>query len=82
MKKQIITRLKHAKREISSMIIKLEENESCIDIIMLSKNVQKTLREVDSILVHDHLNKSLNKFIETNLSDEYLKEVMKGVKYL
>jgi len=82
MKKQIITKLNKAREEISSMILNFERNESCIDVILQSKKIRNILREVDSIILNDHLNRSVNKFIETNLSDTYLKEIMKGVKML
>lgn len=82
MKTKVIVKLNQARREISSMITKLDRDESCIDIILQSKKVQKILRDVDTIIIQNHLNKSVNKFIETNLSDAYLKEIMKGVKAL
>ena len=82
MNKQVIKKLNEAKKEISLMITKVEQNESCIEIIMQSKKIQQTLHEADQILIRCYLKESIHKFVETNQSDSYLQDVMKGVRAL
>lgn len=82
MNRQVLNKLNKAKMELNEMLLKVEQNESCIEVILQSKKVQKLLREADQILIRCHLNESINNLVETNQFDTNLKEIMKGFKAL
>lgn len=82
MDQQVLRKLNKARKELHQMIGKVERDESCVEVILQSKRIQKLLQEADGILLRCHLNESLNGFVKNNNSDTYLKEIMKGVKYL
>lgn len=82
MNRQVLNRLIKAKMELDEMLLKMDQDESCIEVILQSKKVQKLLREADQILVRCHLNQSVNKLVGTSFSDTDIKEIVKGFKAL
>ena len=82
MNRQVLNKLMKAKMELNEMLLKVEQDQSCIEVILQSKKVQKLLREADQILVRCHLNQSVNRLVGTNFSDTDIKEIVKGFKAL
>ena len=53
--KTIIHRLRIAKGHLNKVLKMVEEKEYCIDIINQSKAVQSALKEVDNLILDNHL---------------------------
>lgn len=69
-------RLKIAQGHLAKVINMVEEDTYCIDVIHQSQAVQKALKEVDNLILEDHLNGCVAKSITEGRKEEAISEVM------
>lgn len=60
-------------KKVLSMV---DEDQYCIDVIHQSQAVQKALKEVDNIILEEHLNTCVVDSITDGKKDEAIAEVM------
>lgn len=73
-------RLKIARGHLDKVIKMTEEGEYCIDILHQSQAIQKALKEVDSIILENHLNTCAADAIRQGKKDEAITEIMQVFK--
>jgi len=75
-KERILHRLKIARGQLNKVISMTENNEYCIHLIHQSQAVQKALKEVDLVILENHLQTCVADSISQGNSTEAIKEVM------
>lgn len=73
-------RLKIAKGHLEKVIEMVDKNEYCIDVINQSRAVQSALKEVDALLLENHLKTCVVDHIKQGSTQETVEEVMKVFK--
>ncbi|MFA5932882.1 MAG: metal-sensitive transcriptional regulator [Microgenomates group bacterium] len=69
-------RLKIAQGHLKKVIQMAESHEYCIDIIHQSQAVQKALKEVDNLILENHLKTCVADSIKKGREEEAIAEVM------
>ncbi|HRN70493.1 MAG TPA: metal-sensing transcriptional repressor [Candidatus Woesebacteria bacterium] len=77
---RIIHRLKIAKGQLEKVIKMVHEDTYCIDVLHQSQAIQKALKEVDHLMLENHLQKCAVDAISKGKKDEALKEIMQVFK--
>lgn len=77
--KRIEHRLKIARGHLNKVIKMVEEQDYCVDIIHQSQAVQSALKEVDNLLLDNHLKTCVVSQIREGNSDA-IKEIMEVFK--
>lgn len=77
LKKRLTHRLKISKGHLDKVIRMVEEDEYCIDVINQSKAVQSALREVDNLLLENHLKTCVVDYVKKGKQETSIKEIMK-----
>lgn len=77
---RIIHRLKIAKGQLEKVIKMVHEDVYCIDVLHQSQAIQKALKEVDHLMLENHLQKCAADAINKGKKDEALKEIMQVFK--
>lgn len=72
----ILHRLKIAKGHLQKVIQMVETSQYCIDVIHQSQAIQSALREVDSVLLENHLKTCVVDHIKKGEADASIKEIM------
>lgn len=80
LEERTIHRLKIVRGHLEKVIKMVENDEYCIDIINQSQAVQSALKEVDSLLLENHLSNCVTKDIHDGHGRNSLEEVMKVFK--
>lgn len=75
-KERAIHRLRIAKGHLEKVIKMTEADEYCIDIIHQSQAVQKALKEVDNLVLEQHLSCCTEVDIRNGKSEKAIKEIM------
>lgn len=73
---RILHRLKIAQGHLKKVIQMAEGHEYCIDIIHQSQAVQKALKEVDNLILENHLKTCVSESIKNGRKEEAISEVM------
>lgn len=77
-------RIQHRLKIVGGHLNKVQEmvtNDSyCIDIIHQSQAIQKALKEIDNLILEDHLNSCVVEAITQGRSDEAIEEVLNVFK--
>lgn len=73
---RIIHRMKIARGHLGKVIKMVEEQEYCIDVIHQSQAVQKALREVDQLMLENHLQKCAADAIKAGDQKKAIEEIM------
>jgi DNA-binding FrmR family transcriptional regulator len=73
---RVIHRLKIAQGHLKKVIDMAEKEEYCIDIVHQSQAVQKALREIDNLMMENHLKTCVRDAIENGKSQKAVREVM------
>lgn len=73
---RVLHRLKIARGHLSRVIKMVEEDEYCVDVIHQSQAVQKALREVDRLMLENHLKKCAADAMSGSNKDKAIAEVM------
>lgn len=77
---RILHRLKIASGHLKKIISMVENDEYCIDVLNQSQAVQRALKEVDNLMLENHLNKCATNAIRSGNSEQAIKEVMSVFK--
>lgn len=75
-KQSIIRRLKIAEGHLKKVREMLEKDAYCIDVLHQSQAVQAAIKEIDSLILNDHLNTCVVDAIKKGNSKEVIGEVM------
>lgn len=75
-KERILHRLKIAQGHLRKVTEMVENDEYCIDVITQSSAVQQALKEVDSIILENHLKGCVADAIKNGRTTEVVSEVM------
>lgn len=75
-KERIVHRLKIAQGHLKKVVNMVEDDTYCIDVIHQSQAVQKALREVDHIVLENHLKGCVADAIKGGKQDKAVAEVM------
>jgi DNA-binding FrmR family transcriptional regulator len=73
---KIIRRLKIAQGHIKKVRKMVEENAYCVDVLHQSLAVQAALKEIDSLILNNHLNTCVVDAIKKGNSKEVISEIM------
>lgn len=79
-KTNIQHRLKIAKGHLEKVINMVDKDEYCIDIVHQLLAIQSALKNVDEIILENHLKSCVADSIKRGESDEAIKEVMEVLK--
>lgn len=79
-KDRITHRLKISKGHLVKVIRMVEADEYCIDIVHQLLAIQSALKNVDEIVLENHLKSCVADSIRKGESDEAIKEVMEVLK--
>ncbi len=75
-KERQLHRLKIARGHLNRVISMLEDDEYCIDVLHQSQAVQKALREVDNLILENHLKTCAADSIKKGKTEKAISEVM------
>lgn len=73
-------RLQIARGHLDKVLRMVQHNEYCIDILTQSQAVQAALREVDALILENHLKTCVTDAIKGNKKDQAIAEVVKVFK--
>lgn len=73
---RILHRLKIAHGHLEKVILMMQDHEYCINIIHQSQAVQKALKEVDNLILENHLKTCVADSIKNGREEEAISEVM------
>ncbi|MBU1327079.1 metal-sensitive transcriptional regulator [Patescibacteria group bacterium] len=76
----ILHRLKIARGHLNRVIKMAEDGHYCIDVIHQSLAVQSALRQIDQVILKNHLETCVADAVKKGKSTEVIKEVMKVVE--
>ncbi len=79
-RERILHRFKIAHGHLYKVINMVEEDAYCIDVLHQSQAIQKALKEVDHLMLENHLQKCAADAIGKGRKDEAIAEVMKVFK--
>jgi len=79
-KERIIHRLKIARGHMEKVVKMAETDEYCIDVIHQSQAVQSALKEVDNLIMENHLLTCAANAIKRGEQKEAISEVMSVIK--
>ena len=77
---RILHRLKITQGHLGKVIKMVENQEYCIDVIHQSQAVQKALKEIDSLILENHLQTCLVDHIKKGSVKTSTEEIMKVFK--
>lgn len=75
-KERILHRLKIAQGHLKKVAQMVEEDTYCIEVIHQSQAVQKSLKEIDNVILENHLKGCVSDAIKGGRQDEAVTEVM------
>ena len=75
-KERIVHRLKIAQGHLKKVQQMVEDDTYCIDVIHQSQAVQKALKEVDTVILENHLKGCVTDAMKNGKQDEAIVEVM------
>lgn len=75
-KEKTIHRMKIAHGHLEKVLRMFESNEYCIDILHQSQAVQKALKEIDGIILENHLRTCAADAIKNGNQTEAIEEIM------
>lgn len=77
---RVLHRLKIARGHLDKVIKMVESHDYCIDVIHQSQAVQNALKEVDSLVLENHLNTCVVDSIKSGEANSSIEEIMKVFK--
>ena len=75
--RKIIHRLKIARGHLDKVIRMVEEGEYCIDVVHQSLAVQASLKQIDKIILRNHMQSCVSDSISKGESKEFINEVVR-----
>jgi DNA-binding FrmR family transcriptional regulator len=79
-KERIAHRLKIAQGHLKKVAAMVEQDVYCIDIIHQSQAVQKALKEVDAVILENHLHCCVTKALQNNQHETAIQELLEIFK--
>ena len=79
-KERILHRLKIARGQLNKVISMVESDTYCINVIHQSQAVQKALKEVDHLILENHLKSCVADAVTSGRRDQAVSEVMQVFK--
>lgn len=76
-KKRAVHRIKIVKGHIEKVLQMTESNTYCLDIINQSRAVQSALREIDNLLLENHLKTCAVDLVKKGKENQSVGEIMK-----
>lgn len=76
-KRNIIHRLKITKGHLEKVINMVESGEYCVDVVHQSLAIQSALKEVDKIILKNHMETCVSDSIKAGKGDEVISEVIR-----
>lgn len=73
---RILHRYKIVQGHLKKVMSMAENDEYCIDILHQSQAIQKALREIDNLVLENHLTSCVARDIKAGNEEEVIKEVM------
>lgn len=77
---RVLHRLKIARGHLEKVIKMVENDTYCIDVIHQSQAIQKALKEIDNLILENHLKGCVTDAIKDGKRDEAVAEVMNVFK--
>ncbi|OFW85327.1 MAG: hypothetical protein A3F22_00835 [Candidatus Magasanikbacteria bacterium RIFCSPHIGHO2_12_FULL_41_16] len=77
---RILHRLKISLGHMKKVLKMVEDGKYCVDVIHQSKAVQKALKEVDHLILENHLNTCAAKAIRAGKEKKAIAEIMGIIK--
>jgi len=77
---RIVHRLKIAQGHLAKVVAMAEAQAYCIDVLHQSQAVQKALREVDNLLIENHLKSCVVEAMRDGKTNDAIAEVMEVFK--
>ena len=75
-KERVLHRVKIAQGHLKKVMTMIQADAYCIDVIHQSQAVQKALKQVDSLILEEHLNTCVAHSITQGNKNEAIAEVM------
>ena len=75
-KERVLHRLKIAHGHLKKVVDMVENDEYCIDVIHQTQAIQNALKEVDNVILENHLKGCVTDSIRSGKQDEAVAEVM------
>lgn len=75
-KERVLHRLKISQGQLKKVLALVEQDAYCIDVIHQSQAVQKALKEIDSVILENHLNCCVSEAITAGKKEEAIAEVL------
>lgn len=72
---RILHRLKIAQGHLKKVIQMVEDDEYCIDILHQSQAIQRAIKEIDNLVLEQHLNHCVADSIRTGKLEKTIKEL-------
>ncbi len=79
-KERILHRLKITQGHMKKVLEMVESDVYCVDILHQSHAIQKALKEIDAIILENHLKSCVTDSIRDGKSDEAIAEIMNVFK--
>jgi len=79
-KERIIHRLKIVQGHLKKVISMIEDDEYCIDVLHQSLAVQSSLKEIDNLILQNHLQTCVVDDIKSGNKKKSIDEIMKVFK--
>jgi len=77
---KVIHRLRIANGHLSKVLAMVEDEKYCIDVINQSRAVQHALKEVDYILLENHLKTCVVDYVKRGKTEQSVEEIMRVFK--
>jgi len=74
---RVTHRLKIAKGQLDTVLKMAEEGRYCIDVIYQSRAVQSALREIDYLILENHLQTCVVDFVKKGKTKQSVREIIK-----
>lgn len=76
-KRKILHRLKIARGHLDKVILMVEKDEYCVDVVHQSLAVQAALKEVDKVVLRNHMQTCVADSIRKGKTKDVIEEVIK-----
>lgn len=80
LKERLIHRLKISSGQLKKVQQMIEDDVYCIDVIHQSQAIQQALKEINNIILENHLKSCVTDAIKVGKQDEAVQEVMNVFK--
>ena len=80
-KEKVGHRIKIIQGHLKAIAKMIEEDKYCVDIVMQSLAVQKSLKELDKVIIEDHMKSCLVNEIKNGKEDKAIKELLEIYKF-